>query len=580
MGSILSTAVLALAGAAAFAQAPIITAVVDAAGYTPNLAAGSVFIVEGTDLCGPDATATTPYGAGPIGGATIQLTPVAGGTPLNAYMIYCFDTSGATQLAAEVPSNAAPGDYNVTVTFSGITAPFKTTVVAQKFQLMTQSGTGSGRALVQNVVSTTQYDLNGFSNGAVADASYFRSPAKPSAFLIAWGTGLGAAAAFDAEPPATLDFLAQGLDVKVVVGGVEVSPVYAGRSNVFPGLDNIVFQLPANVPAGCSVPLEVRIAGQLSNLTTIAIASNGNADACDSQFTPDALARLDAGGTVTAGFFNLTGFVTNLTVQGQSLAVRVEGATGTFARFDADTLTELPNFSTAAIGTCQVYQTPTTSASVGLLVSSGVKLLDAGNIALNGPNASNRALAETNNVYALSLGTALAISGLPPMPGFNSSPLITQGSYTLSGTGGTDVGPFSVSVTVNPPLKITGGLPLIVNRNQDLNLSWTGGGAGLVLIAGSASALTSGTVDNGTFNTGSFLCVTAADQQSFTVRSSLLLQLPATPAGAGVGTLAAYTMSAPARTNGLFGVPLTAGGTTDFALFTAGIGESSAAVYH
>lgn len=135
------------------------------------------------------------------------------------------------------------------------------------------------------------------------------------------------------------------------------------------------------------------------------------------------------------------------------------------------------------------------------------------------------------------------------MPGFNSSPLITAGNNTLAGTGGADVGPFSVSVTVNP-LRITGGLPLTVNRNQDLNLSWTGGGSGLVLTAGSPSVLTNGTMDNGTFHTGSFLCVTTADKRSITVPSSLLLQLPATP-----------------------------GGTTDFAIFTAGIGESAAAVY-
>ena len=585
MGKVFSIALLALAGTTAFAQAPTITAILDAAGYTANLAQGSVFVVEGTNLCGTDAVAPMPYGTGPLSGAAIQFAPVpqfpvvAAASPFNAYMIYCFNSSGTTQLAAEVPSDAAPGNYNVTVAFNGTSAPFQTTVVAQKFQLMTQTGTGSGRALVQNVVSATQYDLNGFTNGAVAGASYFRSPAKPSQYLVAWGTGLGAAVGFDATPPAALDFVSQGLDVKVIIGGLEIAPVYAGRSNVFPGLDNVIFQLPASLPAGCSVPFEVRVAGQLSNLTTLAVAGNASAAACDSQFTPDALAKLDSGGTVTAGFFNLTSFTTNLTVQGQSLAVRVEGATGTFGRFNADTITQLPNLSAAAIGGCQLYQTSTVSAGFGALISSGLTFLDAGNLTLHGPNVSNKGFADSSSLYALNLGTALAIPGLPPMPGFNSSPLITAGNYTLAGTGGADVGPFSVSASVNPPLKITGALPLTVNRNQDLNLSWTGGGSGLVLIAGSSSILTNGTMDNGTFHTGGFLCVATADKRSITVPSSLLLQLPATPAGTGVGTLAVYSMSAPTHGDGLFAAPLTAGGTTDFAIFTAGIGASEAAVY-
>ena len=243
MRTVCSAALLALAGTAAFAQAPTITAVLDAAGYTANLAQGSVFVVQGTNLCGTDAVAPIPYGTGPLSGATIQFAAVRRGahfppvrvrTPLHAYMLYCFNNTGTTQLAAEVPSDAAPGDYNMTVAFNGTSAPFQTTVVAQKFQLMTQAGTGSGRALIQNVVSATQYDLNGFTTGAVAGASYFRSPAKPSQYLIAWGTGLGAAVGFDATPPAALDFVSQGLDVRVIIGGLEIAPVYAGTLGRLP----------------------------------------------------------------------------------------------------------------------------------------------------------------------------------------------------------------------------------------------------------------------------------------------------------------------------------------------------------
>jgi hypothetical protein len=157
--------------------------------------------------------------------------------------------------------------------------------------------------------------------------------------------------------------------------------------------------------------------------------------------------------------------------------------------------------------------------------------------------------------------------------------LITAGTYTLAGAGGGDIGAFSATINVTQAVTITGGLPATVNRNQDLKLAWTGGGSGLVLIAGTSAALISGSPANGTFNTGTFICATTADKQAFTVPSSVLLQLPATPAGAGVGALAVYTTSTPAANNGLFSAPLTGGGTTDFSIFTAGIGNSSTPVY-
>ena len=583
----LTATLLALgAGTAAFAQAPAITAVLDAGGYTASVAPGIVFVVKGTSLCTSNVTATTPYSTAALGGVTIKFTPVAGGAALDAYMIYTFSGSGVTQLAGELPSTAAAGDYNVTVTSNGVTsAAFKTTVVARKFGLMTQAGTGSGRALVQNVVTSTQYDLNGYTTGAVAGANFGRSPGKPSEFLIAWGVGLGAATGYDASAPAGgLDFIAQqNLDVKAIVGGMEIGPGYAGRSNLFPGLDNIAFQLPANVPTGCNVSFQVRVAGQLSNLTTIAIAPNAQADACvDPQYNKTVLTKLDGGGTLTAGYFNLTSFNTNLSYQGQSIAARVEGASGAFTQYTADTITQIPSLSTAASGACQVFQATTSSA--GGSGGTGAKTLDAGTVTLNGPNVANKAFTKTSNVYSLNLGTSISAPGLPSLPGFNSSPLIAAGTYTLSGAGGADVGVFTSSITIDQPLTVTGGLPSTVIRSQGLPLAWTGGGTDLVLISGTSAVLVSGTPANGTFNTTTFYCTTTADKGSFTVPSSILLQLPATPANAGTSgsafsSLSIFTNGVPAAGNGLFSAPLTAGGATDFGLFAAGIGTMSTPTY-
>ena len=43
--------------------------------------------------------------------------------------------------------------------------------------------------------------------------------------------------------------------------GAEIVPAYAGRSQGYPGLDQIVFTIPANVALRCDNTLEVRAAG-------------------------------------------------------------------------------------------------------------------------------------------------------------------------------------------------------------------------------------------------------------------------------------------------------------------------------
>jgi uncharacterized protein (TIGR03437 family) len=588
-----ATAWLALGCATAFAQTPAITAVLDAGGYTPNIAAGSVFVVKGTNLCSTSVTATAPYSTNPLGpadgssGSSIQITPVGGGAALSANMVYTYCSGGVTQLAAVMPSAATPGSYNMTVTFksgagSNTSAGFQTNVVAHNFQLMTQAGNGSGRALLQNVVSQTQYDLNAFTSGQVPGQSFLRSPAHPGEVLIAWGVGLGAAPGYDASAPAGgLDF-SQQLTVQAIVAGVTISPAYAGRSNLFPGLDNIAFQLPTSIATGCAVPLQISVGGQLSNATTISISS-GSAATCSSQVSNDILTKLDSGGTYNAGTFTLTSLGTSMSFGGQSISIRNEAASGSFNQYTADTINLIPaSPTTIPTGQCQVAVVTSQTGSSGG-GGATAKALDAGTITLNGPNVANKAFTEKANAYSLSLGQALNGSGLPPIPGFNSSPLITAGTYSLTGGGGTDVGKFTANITIDQPLTVTGGLPATVVRSQGLPLAWTGGGTDLVIITGVSSVATSGTLSNGTVTSGTFTCITTADKLSFTVPSSILQQLPATPAGASSttagGILSIFANSQPSTGNGLFTAPLVPTGNTDSGLFLAGIGDFGTATY-
>jgi uncharacterized protein (TIGR03437 family) len=248
----------------------------------PPLPPGGLFIVDGLNLCQATAYATPPYPTS-LGGVTVQFTP-DGGPAVPAFLegVYC--EGSVTQLAGVLPSGLEVGNYQVTVSNGGATASLYVKVVPHRFMLLTLNGSGTGRALAQNVVSQTQYDLNGPTKSAVPGASFLQSPAYPGEYMIAWGMGLGGVAGYDnVAPAAGVNLLDQGLDVKVLVGGSQIAPVYAGLSNLYPGLDNIVFQLPANTATGCTVPLQVRVGaptGDLSNLTTIAIAPNSTATAC------------------------------------------------------------------------------------------------------------------------------------------------------------------------------------------------------------------------------------------------------------------------------------------------------------
>ena len=163
----------------------------DAAAYTANIAQGAVFVVKGTNLCGSGLVlGNLPYSSAPLNNVRITLTPVAGGAAVDAYMVYTYGSGKITQLSAILPSTAPAGNYNVTVTNQGAVSPsFKATVVVHKFGIITVNGSGAGRAVAQNYISQTQYDLNRFTTGTLNGFTY--SPAHPRQILVIWGTGLG-----------------------------------------------------------------------------------------------------------------------------------------------------------------------------------------------------------------------------------------------------------------------------------------------------------------------------------------------------------------------------------------------------
>src|SRR6478672_1361072 len=128
-----SLALLAVSTGAALAQ-PSVTAVLDGAAYTNNIAQGSVFVVKGTGLSAAGyVTASAPSYPTTLNSVKISLTAVTGGTVVSALMAYTYNAGGVNQLAAVLPSTAAAGAYDLRVDNGGaISAPFRTNVVGRK----------------------------------------------------------------------------------------------------------------------------------------------------------------------------------------------------------------------------------------------------------------------------------------------------------------------------------------------------------------------------------------------------------------------------------------------------------------
>jgi uncharacterized protein (TIGR03437 family) len=544
---------------------PTITAVQDAASNTPNIAQGSIFIVKGSNLC-PSGVKffDIPRPTVSPDGIKITFTPTSGGAGTDALLWYLYNPPpGPCQLAGILPSTVAVGNYNVTVTNGSVSAPFASQVVQRKPALFTQDSTGGGLASVQNYIAPGVVDLNSFTTGTGKGTTI--SPAKPGQILLAYGTGLGPLVGGDNAASPAFDFNANGVAVRAIVGGVTLPVLYAGRAG-YAGEDQINVALPSNIPTGCTVSFQLSVNGVLGNSTFIAIAPDASAAACvQPGFTTQQLKNFDNGGTYTTGAFSLFQFQSTLDT-GRNV---YQGTiTGSFTRL---TGFRLDSFSSQDQGigmdSCQVIHTVNT---IGQTSSGTVTGLDAGAIALTEPAGSsitNLALQQdpASNSYGAAIST----------PDATSRNGIVAGKYTLNGAGGKDVGQFNASLTLGPPLVVTGGMPSSITRSAGLTLNWTGGNASDLVVINGQSFTNTGSFPNSTVDETTFTCITTAGKGGFTVPASILNQMLAAvahPITGGSSLIVVSQVSAP------FAAPLTAGGSIDAGAFVASVGLLAAPV--
>jgi uncharacterized protein (TIGR03437 family) len=416
--------------------------------------------------------------------------------------------TSANQVAALLPSNTPTGTgKTLQVTYNGQSSNVVTVDVAtSNVGIFTLNSSGQGPALVtfpdNSLVSAVKAD----SCGAPLTAC---GAANPGDTLTLWATGLGPVSGDDASG-AGLGQNMPNVPLKLWLGGVQAPVTFQGRSNCCIGKDQIVFTVPNNVPTGCAVPLVVQSGTAtypISNTTRLPVASGSR----NCTFTNPALASVDVERAVMAGPVTF----------GSLQLVKIANSAGAgyhdrlqllFAEVPSYPPGSEPFFATYVddqpVGTCIVYDGSYGAVSY---FNGNLAPLDAGSsFTVNGPNGSM-------TVHGNPGPTSVKLS--------DAGTFLVPGSYTISGNGGTDVGPFTGTLTfptsptlVSPPTADG----LTVTRSSGMTVTWTGGDPN-----GHVEISIASVTDN-TFSTGTFAnCKAPASAGTFTIPSYVLMALPA-----------------------------------------------------
>lgn len=456
-------ALLSVTGLSAQSAAPPVNVASFANPDLPNgkIAQGSMFEVFGNGIAaaGLNLAGDFPLPT-ELAGSSVRVT-------INGQALDCFvvRTLNNDRVAAILPSDAPTGSGTLTVSYNGVpTSPVPIEVVPHSFGVFTLNSAGSGPAVMT--------DANTFAVNTILGSF------QPGAIVDVWGTGLGAAPFPDSGAPQVVDL---DYDVDVSVGGQDARVFYAGRSGCCAGVDIVRFEVPQGV-SGCHVPVQVTANNAPSNSVTMSISPSGGTCSDETGLSSNAIAAAEANGSAAVGDLNLNRI--SISFDGppaQTFELNTDSASAFFTRYSLDQLlrfrglvdvtTEGACLAIQFVGDEPVTEDPLFDQTVGL---------EAGTISLSGPNG-------TQNLTRVGVGeySETFTSGLPGIPGFPlkaeqvvkgqfSSGFLGPGDYTFTGSGGSDVGPFTAQITV--PQRPQTNLDSIssVDRSRSLRLTYSG----------------------------------------------------------------------------------------------------------
>jgi uncharacterized protein (TIGR03437 family) len=411
-----------------------------------------------------------------------------------ALAIMAADPSSVT---ARLPADAPLGPGSLIVIAEGQRSPpFPVKVVRAQFGIYSINGKGWGPGRIQNV-SGAERRPNGVTNAA-----------DPGQTLALSGTGLG-----DANPPA------------VFVGGRPGKVVAARASR---DGDEILFQVPANAPEGCFIPVQVRNAGPLpSNTVTVAIHKGGG-NCREPEYFPFAGWPDSPFGIVA---------ITRTAQREYGTEPVSDEVAGWFGRLPG--LERLnPYFLLPPPGTCTSEVEPWRG---GFVPATLISLLASHSLA-----------------QALRAGDELTINDgktLRKVPAFRgmlgvfdrelSDPrgradrllhFVSPTVVHVTGKGGPDVGPFSFALGGPEPFEMPAGVGP-VRKGQALRVEWTDMGAGRIAI------VFANFVDEATGSRGMCYCVGTPGATGLTIPASTLAYFPPASSGTRISlTVAAWPL--------------------------------------
>jgi len=461
----------------------------------PNygIAPGSLVLISGSGMAAPESSASPlqdPSKALPTILNGSQVTLAVGSTSVNPAFYYAIPG----YLAVVIPSNTPTGTGTISVSYGGQTStPFPITIVPHAFgfdyyggALAAVTDNGDG-----HLITTT-------------------NSAKPGEQIVLWGAGDGADTNnTDVSPPTHFDNLS-GITA-LYFGGVQVPVEYQGRSG-YQGVDQINVQVPANAPTGCAVSV-VAVTGSgasalASNIVALPIAASGGTCSDPLAFVSPSQASMLSGLTTV----RLGGVIIG---QSTDAGMESDTAEAIFESINGSLLTGYLSSKQPSAGSCFVTQSNSTTP-VSPFTFTG---LDAGTVSVQGPAGTQQ--------LATIPGEPGIYSALELPAGFVSA----GGTFTFTGTGGADVGPFSDAVNFTNPLVWTNsGSDGTVSRASGLTVNWTGGASNtFVQIYGYAAS---------TGFSASFVCNVPVSPGTYTVPPAVLLALPA---GSGALSVSNYT---------------------------------------
>jgi uncharacterized protein (TIGR03437 family) len=456
---------LSLMAGTLFAQ-PRITELVNGASYIPTglpgsgVAQGAIAVIKGSNLGPAELIQSGIPRPTTLGGTSIRIS--VGGTEVSALMVY----SSAGQLAFVLPSNTPLGNAVARVTYNGQTSdPYGFTVVRNGPGLFTLNSGGSGPAVLTN----PNFEVLTYTNAA-----------REGEVIIAWATGVTGITTSDADPAPAFD---PPVPVEVFVGGRTANVRYRGRAPGYTGLDQIVFDVPQGV-RGCGVSFAMRVGGNISNFTTIPVAGPNTRVCADPNGYPEGtLSNIPAGG-LRIGAIELSRTTTKISASGLTLDRTGDSGFGAFIRFDANSLIRSRGMDAISYGSCSVltFRGETTNPD-----PIEPQQLDAGAELTVATTSGTKTMLRTPGGYFGDFGTSIGglpnvPGGLPSIPGLPSGgapAFLEPGTYTVTGPGGANVGPFTARVTIPQGFVWTNqdATTSVPRGGQGLTVNWTGGNA-------------------------------------------------------------------------------------------------------